>query len=107
MRAEFSKRTKRQALQLQGRCRCGSTTNLEFHHEKACTYGGGADIENCIVLCRACHRRITKWQRAQIAKSNRIRAKHLGLKPASRRGFVGWRKMNGDPVWKKDRQNQT
>jgi len=87
-RAEFSKRTKLKAfIAACGLCRgCGNilrTGNIEFHHDKECTYGGDAKLENCVVLCRTCHKAITKKQAPVIAKSNRIRAKHLGIKRKS------------------------
>jgi hypothetical protein len=35
-----------------------------------------------------------------IAKINRVRAKHLGTKTKSQRGFRGWKNFRGEPVYK-------
>ena len=87
-RAEFSKSTKLKAfVAARGLCQeCGiqlRSGNVEFHHDKECTYGGDAKLDNCVPLCKNCHKAITKKQAPVIAKSNRIRAKHLGIKRKS------------------------
>lgn len=84
MRQEFTKRTKLLAFQRSnGHCfGCGvrlSTGNIEYHHDKECAFGGGIGLDNCIVLCKSCHAGITRKQAKVIAKSNRVRAKHLGI----------------------------
>lgn len=85
MRQEFSKATKLLAFHnCRGRCQqCDaklSTGNVEFHHDVECTMGGSAEIGNCVVLCRTCHSAITRQRATIIAKSNRVRANHLGIK---------------------------
>lgn len=93
-RAEFTKATKLLAFRNSGG-RCQQCTarlgpgNTEYHHDKECTFGGSSDLANCIVLCRACHRIITSFQAALIAKSNRIRERHLGIKRKSSRPMPG------------------
>ena len=85
-RAEFTAKTKRYALnRCAGKCQsCGvpltPATGVEFHHDLECTYGGNNDISNCVVLCGNCHSNITIARVSVIAKSNRVRAKHLGLR---------------------------
>lgn len=61
-----------------------------------------AELQNCIVLCRACHSTITRQRAAVIAKSNRVRAKHLGLRRSERPSFA----TNKDGPFKK-RMNGT
>ena len=100
-RQEFSKSTKINAfVAARGKCQnCGiqlRSTNVEFHHDKECTFGGDARLENCVPLCKNCHSAITKRQAAVIAKSNRTRSKHLGLKPR-RSSFA----TNRDSPWKR------
>lgn len=91
-RAEFSKATKLAAWQACGG-RCQSCTaklftgNIEYHHDQECTFGGTAALQNCVVLCRTCHSIITRKQASVIAKSNRVRARHLGLR-SRRRSFA-------------------
>jgi 5-methylcytosine-specific restriction enzyme A len=105
VRQEFTKATKLEAwTRSGGRCQCCTAKlfpgNIEYHHDKECTYGGSNDSGNCIVLCRACHSAITRKRTAAIAKSNRVRAGHLGIKRTSRpmpgSRASGWRKrMDG------------
>ena len=107
-RPEFTRKTKADAFtRCGGKCqRCGvklSYGNIEFHHDKECTFGGTADIGNCVVVCVPCHGLITGQRAAVIAKSNRQRAAHLGLRN-HRRGFATnrdgthKRKMDGTVV---------
>ncbi len=90
--AEFSKAVKLAAWQRSGG-HCESCTaklfagNVEYHHDRECTYDGDATIGNCIVLCRGCHRMHTSERVPIIAKSNRVRNAHLGIK-RKRSGFA-------------------
>jgi 5-methylcytosine-specific restriction endonuclease McrA len=43
--------------------KCGSTENLEFHHEIPLDMGGTTCDENIVVLCRSCHQRVTAYHR--------------------------------------------
>jgi len=105
-RLEFSKRTKLEAYQrAKGRCEeCGARLdagNVDYHHKNECTMGGDNSPENCMAVCKTCHKRITGQRAPVIAKSNRLRARHLNLEkphgrpmPGTKRS--GWRKrMNG------------
>jgi len=100
-RAEFSKATKLDAWRIsRGHCmKCTAklfSGNIEYHHDKECTFGGGATLDNCIVLCRTCHSSITKERAAVIAKSNRVRNRHLGIKKP--RTMTRWRNFKGEIV---------
>lgn len=62
---------------------------------------GGTDTEdNMGPAHQKCAIEKTKDDVKTIAKINRVRARHLGTKTKSQRGFRGWRKFNGEPVWK-------
>lgn len=106
-RAEFSKSVKLQAWQRSnGQCeQCTARLypgKTEYHHGKECTFGGEAALENCVVLCGACHSEITRERAGVIAKSTRIRNRHIGIKRPSR--FPGSKdsglkkKLNGEVV---------
>jgi 5-methylcytosine-specific restriction endonuclease McrA len=101
MRQEFPKRIKLAAFdRAGGKCElCGAKLfagNIEYHHSKECTFGGEPTLENCVCACRGCHRAVTNRQAKVVAKSNRVRAKHLGID--KRRGFKGWRRFDGSVV---------
>lgn len=66
-------------------------TKYEFHHTKEDTFGGEPILENCTVLCTACHANITGKQAKVIAKSNRVRNKFLGIKTRKSRPIPGSR----------------
>lgn len=97
MRAEFTKAVKLEAWRgSQGRC-MGCTAklfpgNIEYHHDKECAFGGKGTKENCVVLCRACHSRVTKERAPVIAKSNRVRNRHIGVKKP--RTITRWRRFD-------------
>jgi 5-methylcytosine-specific restriction endonuclease McrA len=38
--------------------KCGSTTNLEVHHQQLRSHGGTDVLDNLITLCRNCHAKI-------------------------------------------------
>ena len=106
MRQEFSK-----AVRLAAWNRCGGKCEVctarlfpgkfRYDHDKPDTFGGEPTLENCVVRCWSCDKEKTyKQDIPAIAKSNRVRSKHLGLKtksraiPGSKRS--GWkRKMDG------------
>ena len=99
-RQEFSKSVKFTAWKRSdGSCeKCTAKLfpgNLEYHHIQEDTFAGEPTLTNCLVVCRACHVRITRDRAPVIAKSSRVRARHLGIKKRS--SFVG-SKMS---PWKK------
>lgn len=101
MRREFNKAVKLAAFQrCKGHCELCTARlivgKFEYDHVVEDTFGGEPTLENCKVLCSTCHGRKTGSRAAVIAKSNRIREKHLGIKRKS--SFCGWRKFDGTPV---------
>jgi 5-methylcytosine-specific restriction protein A len=89
-RDEFSRGVKGEAwARCGGRCEaCGAIIKpgqQEHHHDKPAGFGGRGVAENCVVLCKPCHRTITNERDIPaIAKSNRIRARNAGIKRKSR-----------------------
>ena len=88
VRQEFSKRVKLEAFKRSGGQCEGCTARLfvgrfDYHHDREDTMGGEPTLQNCKVLCDACHDKITKEHAPIIAKSNRQRNKHLGIKRKS------------------------
>lgn len=86
MRREFSKQVKREALRRSaGKCEgenCGALFGVKFHfdHDIADGLGGEPTLENCKVLCHACHDEKTrKHDVPLIAKVKRISDKHNGI----------------------------
>lgn len=102
-RREFTK-----AVKLAAWKRCGGNCEkctaklypgkIEYHHAKEDTFGGEPTLENCAVLCVGCHSAITGERAKVIAKSSRVRAKHLGIK-RKRQGFRGWRRFDDSIVY--------
>jgi 5-methylcytosine-specific restriction protein A len=101
-RDEFSKKTRREAWDRSGhRCElCGTFLvgkPKEYDHKTEDYFGGSNSLDNCRVLCVACHGGRTRERAAVIAKSRRIRNKEAGIKKKTK--FRGWRRMNGDIVF--------
>jgi 5-methylcytosine-specific restriction protein A len=65
--------------------------------------GGTDEDDNLHPVHRRCHKDKTKSDVGDIAKINRVRARHLGTKTKSARGFRGWRKFDGTPVYRNER----
>ena len=84
-RREFPTKVKLAAFQ-RAAGHCEKCTTLlavgKFHydHRIADAMGGEPAIENCEVLCVACHAEKTAVDIGHIAKSRRQRAKHIGAK---------------------------
>jgi 5-methylcytosine-specific restriction endonuclease McrA len=106
-RVEFTKKTKKAAwLRASGRCQCqcGCRISLDgkvahYDHINPETFSHDASLSNCQVLCVNCHDdHKTKIDRPTIAKSNRISARHIGIRPD--RTIRAWRKFDGTPVYK-------
>ena len=107
MTRTFSKSVRLQAWQRsQGKCECCSAklypSAFEYDHVLPHGLGGKSTLENCEVLCRACHSVKTHGNdRPQICKADRQRAAHLGIKTKKGRPMAGtkasgWRRrMNG------------
>jgi hypothetical protein len=71
----------------------------EYHHVDPDWFSKNNELENCLVLCRACHVIVTRKNKADIAKSKRIRDKRSGALKA-KRPFRGWRNFRGEAVWR-------
>ena len=112
MRREFSKQVRLKAWErANGRCEeCTARLfagRFAYDHIKPDAFDGAPDLENCRVLCDNCHGEKTfKRDIPAIAKSNRIRNRHLGIarKPTT---FRGWRKMDGTVVYANERKRST
>lgn len=68
--------------------------------------GGGEDTDdNLHPVHVRCHAGKTLQDVQRIAKGKRVRAKHLGTKTRSQRGFRGWRRFDGSIVFRDDRRS--
>lgn len=100
MRREFSKKTKAQAfLRCHGQCEgenCGAWLTIgkyHFDHDIPDGLGGEPTLDNCKVLCFACHGVKTRTRDVpQIAKAKRVSDKHNGIRKPSRLQSAGFRK---------------
>lgn len=102
MRQEFTAKVKAAAaLRANGNCECCTrrllTGDFHYDHEIPDGLGGEPTLENCRVLCRACHSvKTSTLDVPRIAKSKRnFRTAHGIKKP---RTITTWRKFNGDVV---------
>ena len=107
-RSEFSKATKREALQRSGmlceavderygldagkRCNGPLAYGVQFDHVIADSHGGEPSLDNCAAVCPDCHKtKSASYDTPVAAKIKRIRDKHLGIvRPKGRlqsRGF--------------------
>lgn len=108
MRREFSKQVKRDAfLRANGQCeghpygdRCPVKLTIgkyHYDHDIADGLGGEPILENCKVLCLACHKSKTgKRDIPAIAKTKRIQDRQIGIRKP--RTIRSWRKFNGEIV---------
>jgi 5-methylcytosine-specific restriction protein A len=98
MRREFSNYVKAQAaIRANGKCeQCTArllTGGYHYDHITADALGGEPTIDNCQVLCKACHGlKTTKADVPNIARAKRRERKHQGIKPKSR--FPGSKDSN-------------
>lgn len=104
MRREFTAKTKGLAfVRSGGHCeKCTAylmTGRFHYDHVIPDALSGEPTLENCEVLCTACHGEKTrKADVPTIAKVKRIRAKHIGIKSGK-----GWnrkwkRKVSGETI---------
>ena len=95
-RSEFSKQTKREALhrahnmcEAEGHfygweegvmCLAPLSYGVEFDHVLACSNGGDNALENCLAVCKKCHRYKTdNFDTPRAAKIKRVGDKHTGI----------------------------
>lgn len=85
-RREFPAKVKVAAFERAGG-RCEECTarlgpgNVEYDHHIPDGLGGEPVLDNCVVLCRTCHRSKTSTQDVpRISKMKRQRAKHVGAR---------------------------
>lgn len=107
-RVEFTKATKLAAWRrAEGRCQCqcGCRISLackvpHYDHIIPETFSHDNSLANCQILCVDCHdeHKTNKIDKPMIAKSNRIRLRHAGIRPD--RTIRAWRKFDGSPVYK-------
>lgn len=100
-RREFSNYVKAQAaLRANGRCeKCTARLTGVYHYDHIIpdAMGGEPSLENCALLCKACHDDKThKADVPRIAKTKRQGRKHAGIKKP--RSMTRWRKFNGEIV---------
>lgn len=67
----------------------GTREPWELEHIIPIALGGADDETNAKPAHVACHRAKTTQDVAQIAKANRVRAKHFGAKPSAKRALPG------------------
>ncbi len=90
MRREFSAKTKVAAYERsQGRCEACAlplqTGRFHYDHIIPDGLGGEPTLENCAVICRACHDDKThKGDVPRIAKMKRQRVRNIGAKTTAR-----------------------
>lgn len=100
-RREFSRKTKRAALERSGyrceaagarygfepgqRCNCHLSLGVQFDHILPCELNGDNDLANCAAICVQCHRFATRNDIQQIRKSDRQRDRNSGvIRPAGK-----------------------
>ena len=70
----------------------------EYDHILPDFLDGKNDLENCKVLCRACHQAKTRQDMKPIAKVRREDRKRKRLERQKQK--ISYRRFNGDPVFK-------
>lgn len=107
-RYEFSKQTKREALQRSGklceaigpvyglppgqRCNAPLDGGVEFDHYPAPATDKGSDtLENCVAACKTCHRfKTSSYDVPMQAKGKRVSDKHQGIRRPSQFKSAGF-----------------
>jgi 5-methylcytosine-specific restriction protein A len=94
VRTEFSERVKRDAKKAAtddaGRLRCQccgeilSLVRYEYDHITECKDGGDASLENCQILCTACHKAKTGRGAARRASARRRERRRTRVRKPSR-----------------------
>ena len=102
-RREFPARVKVEAFHRAGKRREECTAplfpgNVHYDHHIPDALGGEPTLENCRVLCRACHGvKTSKADVPAISKAKRREQRNCNAH-RSRRPMMGWKKFDGTPV---------
>lgn len=113
-RKEFSRETRRLALQRSGvkceasgprygleegqRCNCSLSLGVQYDHDVPDQLGGDNSLENCRAICVQCHKIKTRGDVQQIRKSDRQRDKRSGvIRPAAKIKGPGFQKRQKPP----------
>ncbi|AWN35750.1 HNH endonuclease [Methylobacterium radiodurans] len=103
-RVEFTKATQRAALErAAGQCegtlsdgtRCPTELQVgryQFDHVIPTEISADASLDNCAVLCRACHAAKTVTDQGVIARNRRVRDRHAGITDPHRQPLPGGKK---------------
>ena len=104
-RQEFPAKVKVAAFERANRrCECCTAPlrpgKTHYDHVIPDAMGGSPTIENCAVLCTACHgAKTTRQDVPSIARAKRLQAKHIGAKgPSKWRQSKFKRKVSGEVV---------
>jgi hypothetical protein len=94
MRREFTTKVKVAAWhRCEGRCESCTAKlypgRFAYDHDNPDGLTGEPTLENCRVLCSACHGVKTKGDVARIAKAKRCEAKHVGARTRKGRPLLG------------------
>ncbi|MBN8189508.1 HNH endonuclease [Salipiger thiooxidans] len=77
----------------------GTREAWDVEHIIPLAMGGDDDEGNCAPAHASCHKAKTKEDAGNIAKANRVRAKHFGARDTTKRK-MSYRRFNGEPVWR-------
>lgn len=78
----------------------GTHDRWDVEHVIALEMGGDDHGDNLKPAHQSCHRAKTAEDVGQIAKAKRMQQRSAGIKRQPKRGFRGWRKFNGETVWR-------
>lgn len=69
----------------------------DIDHAKPLHMGGANDESNLVPAHKFCHQRKSAGENSERAKSDRVRARHIGVKKP--RTIRAWRRFDGSPVY--------
>ena len=101
MRREFPARVKIAAWE-RSHGHCESCTrklfpgDINYDHDNPDGLTGEPTLDNCKVLCRACHSLKTKDDVSRISKAKRVEKRHRGIRKPRR--ITRWRRFDGSIV---------
>jgi len=92
-RSEFTTKTKLEALVKYAKCpKCGvkfgKLSDVDFDHEIPDAMGGANTVDNCVPLCKACHKLKTNGKKhTTLGSDKHIIAKSKRLRGETKNGF--------------------